>query len=138
MVIAAGVVFLLVGVAMMIKNIKKKERCSVPVEATVVGLMEKQDIEKDELDEGQNVTVTRYAPVVEYMIGKKTYKTHSSTYSTYKIKSPGDRMTIYYNPDDPTDVMFTAGSGGGGGSMHWIAIGTGIVLIAIGIVMPLM
>ncbi len=137
MVIAAGVVFLLVGVAMMIRNIKKKERCSVPVEATVIGMTEKQEIEKDELDEGRNVTVTRYSPVVEYVIGSKTYKTHSSTYSTYKTKSPGDRVTIYYNPEDPTEVVFTAGSGGSS-SMHWIAIGTGVVMIAIGIVMPMM
>lgn len=92
----------LVGVFIIVRGIRKKNRCTEPGVATIVDIKRKEDTN----DKGK--TKYSYRPVLEFNVGTQTYKkaagVKSENRKAYKV---GDKVNIKFNPLKPKEFMTT-------------------------------
>lgn len=87
-----GLVFLIVGV-LFYQDISKKEKKWIQTEATIVDIQSAVHLDGDR----------SYNVVVEFQVESKTYRSDLSEWnSTMKI---GKKVSIYYNPNNPYEII---------------------------------
>lgn len=97
-----GIIVLIIGIALSIYSVsyydkeQKKQKTYIETTATVVGY------EECELDEGD--TGSRY--IAEYKIDRDTYQIKANS-CTNMPKGIGKEVKIKYNPNNPSDAVFT-------------------------------
>lgn len=94
-----GVIFIIVGAFLFIKNDYLTKNCTEETTATVVDMHEELDTTSD------NVTRYLYYPIIEYMAhGKKVEAKMDNGSSTpaYRI---GEKVTILYNPNKTSEFI---------------------------------
>lgn len=94
--IPAGIVLLVFGIVMFVTN--KNNQNYVQGEATVISAELAEEEYTD--SEGNHFDAT-YTIVVKYTVDGKDYKTVLGDLPGYKV---GDKMKIFYNPDDPSQI----------------------------------
>lgn len=95
--IFVGITFTVISVVISDKTQNDTEMCTARTEGTVVDILQ-DTIEPRDIGETRRFY---YYPVVEYMAGSETIRKQSSVggdKDTYEI---GDRVEIFYDPDDP-------------------------------------
>ena len=97
--IPAGLILIVFGIFMLVINIKNQNY--IKIEATVINVKEEQDITTD--DDG-NHTTTVYNVTVNYTVDGQEYTGTLDNVSEHKV---GDKMDIYYNPTDPSQITQT-------------------------------
>ena len=97
--IPAGLILIVFGIAVFIIN--QKNQNYVKTEATVT----KAELEQEaHTDEKGNRTEATYNISVKYSVDGKDYE---AGLSGLPEKKSGEKMTIYYNPDDPAMITQT-------------------------------
>ena len=91
-----GLLAIIMGVYVLITSIKNQNY--IETEAVVSNAILYQDAYTD--DNGDYVEAT-YTIYIKYSVNGTEYEENIGELSGYKI---GDKMTIYYNPDDPKDI----------------------------------
>ena len=94
--IPAGLIFMVVGIIILIINIKNSNY--IETEAVVSKTELAQEAYTDE--DGNYVDAT-YKVYVKYTVDGKEYETELGELSGYK---EGKKLTIYYNPSDPNQI----------------------------------
>jgi hypothetical protein len=97
--IPAGLFLVIIGVIVLITTINNKDYIKVESTITNVVLAEEAYIDT----EGNHVDAT-YDVTVKYTVDGKEYEQTLNGLSKQNI---GDKMTIYYNPKDPTQITQT-------------------------------
>lgn len=101
-----GVFALIAGIAFFIATRRKRNRCSVSVNAKVV----ENVLENSTVGTGRNKSsVSAYYPVFEFDFNRKKVRAKSDTGSVppeYKI---GDVVEILVNPDNPNEIVSASG-----------------------------
>lgn len=104
-----GIVFIIVGVSLYIRNDRLVKNCTEEVEATVVDM--KQELSTD--DNGLNYM---YYPIIEYVVDGNTIRATMDSGSSTPKYDLNEKITILYNPNkvkefivkgDKTLNMFT-------------------------------
>ena len=90
--IPAGLILIIFGVIMFVVNKQNKDYISTESTVTKVEAEEETDSEKT------------YTVIVKYTVNDKEYEAELGGLSEYK---EGDRIKIYYNPDDPGQITMT-------------------------------
>ena len=114
MLIAAGIVFL---------SVTSKQQDYLKTEAEVTKVKLEQEAYTDA---NGNREEAKYTVGIRYTVGGKEYQTDLDGMSKYEV---GDKMKIYYNPADPSQVTMTTSM-----IMPLCIIGGGIAMLAGGIV----
>ena len=94
--ILLGVVLIVMGIIIAIINNKNKNY--IQIESTVSNVEIYEEAYTD--TEGNYVDAT-YKVNVKYTVDEKEYVSELTGLSKYNV---GDKMTIYYNPDDPSQI----------------------------------
>ena len=97
--IPVGLILIAFGVTMLIININNQNY--IKIEATVADVEEEEDIVTDA--DGNHTTIT-YNVSLKYTVDGKEYIGKLDNVSKHKI---GDKMEIYYNPNDPKQITET-------------------------------
>ena len=121
MLIPIGLVLVTFGVIMFVINNKNKNY--IKIESTVINVVISEEAHED-LD-GNHVDAT-YNVTVKYTVDGKEYEATLDNVSKYEI---GDKVKIYYNPKDPSQITMTKGL-----IIPSIIIGVGIVALVSGII----
>ena len=85
---------------MLFINIKNQDY--IKIEATVTDVREEQETSTDA--DGSTSTTTIYNVTVNYTVDGKEYTGDLDDVSKQKV---GDKMDIYYNPEDPSQITQT-------------------------------
>lgn len=94
-----GITLIVFGAVMFAIN--NKNQNYIKVEATVVDIEEVQETNTD--DDG-TYTTTSYNVTLNYMVDGNEYTQTLDNVSKY---NKGDKMDIYYNPEDPNQITQT-------------------------------
>ena len=94
--IPAGLLLIITGVVIFIITLNNQNY--IKTEAIVTNVEETQETTYD--DDGTNIT-TVYNATLRYTVDGKEYTQTLDNVSKCKI---GDKMTIYYNPDNPKQI----------------------------------
>ena len=97
--IPAGIILIIFGIFMFIVNNNNKNYVEVESTVTSVNIDQEAYIDVD----GNQVEAT-YTVNLKYNVDGKEYTGDLSGVSKYNI---GDKIKIYYNPDDPTQITQT-------------------------------
>ena len=97
--IPVGLIAIAFGIVMLVINIGNQNY--IKIEATVTSVKEEQDITTD--GDG-NHTATIYNATVNYTVDGKEYTGKLDNVSKCKA---GDKMDIYYNPENPNQITQT-------------------------------
>lgn len=97
--IPIGLILVIFGIIMFVINNKNKDFIEITSTVSNVELVEEAhtDTEGNEVPASYNVTV-------KYTVDDKEYEAILDNTSKYDV---GDKMTIYYNPNDPTQITQT-------------------------------
>lgn len=98
--IPVGIVLIVFGVIMFMIN--KENQNYIKTEATVTDVREEQETSTDA--DGSTSTTTIYNVTVNYTVDGKEYTGDLDNVSKQKV---GDKMDIYYNPEDPSQITQT-------------------------------
>ena len=96
--IPVGIILIVFGVITFIINSKNQNY--IKIEATVIDV--KEEIETNVDNEGTDNTI--YNVTLKYTVDKKEYTQTLDNVSKQKV---GDKIDIYYNPDDPNQITQT-------------------------------
>ena len=91
----SGVALIIAGIVWLIKIRAHKSSCTSGIEATVV----KIDREEQRDDKGEEVIY--YSAVFGYEVEGKSYNVKESGKSSHSRYKPGDKVKLFYNPEDP-------------------------------------
>ena len=94
--IPLGVILIIFGVIIFVINMKNKNY--LKIEATILDTKVLEEAYTD--TDGNHVDET-YSVTIEYTVDGKKYQQTLDNVSKYNI---GDKMTIYYNPQDPNQI----------------------------------
>ena len=97
--IPAGLILIIFGVIVFIINTKNSNY--VQIEATVSNVQIEEEAYID--NDGNHVEAT-YSISVKYTVDGKEYEAELGGLSKYNV---GDKMKIYYNPSDPSQITQT-------------------------------
>ena len=97
--IPAGIILIVFGVIMF--NINNKNQNYIETESTVTSVAVEQEAYTD--TEGNQVEAT-YVVDITYTVDGKEYTGNLPGQSKHNV---GDKIKIYYNPDDPTKITQT-------------------------------
>lgn len=89
-----GIVLLVVGIFIINNRKRKEEDCTVMTSGVVKDISKRTDCDYD------NVYTTSWHPIFEYEVGEETYikeSPYGSSRSKYEV---GQKVEIYYNPED--------------------------------------
>ena len=119
--IPAGIMLLIFGIVLFVVN--RQNQNYLKTEAVVTNSVLEQEASVDA--EG-NRTEASYTVSVKYTVDGKEYESELGGLKEYKA---GEKMTIYYNPDDPVKITMTKSM-----VLPIVIIAAGIAAIAGGIV----
>ena len=97
--IPAGIILIAFGVFMFVINTKNQDYIKVESTVSNVKLVQEEYFDTD----GNRVEAT-YDVIVKYTVDGKEYDGTLDNVSKYNI---GDKVTIYYNPKDPSQITQT-------------------------------
>ena len=97
--IPAGIILIICGIIFTNATVKNKDY--IKTESTVTKVELEEEAHRDA--SGNPVEAT-YILTLQYTVGGKTYESELGGMSERKV---GDKMTIYYNPDDPSQITQT-------------------------------
>ena len=97
--IPVGIILIVFGAFVFVANTKNQNY--IKIQATVTEVNEEEDIVTD--GDG-NHTTTVYNVTVSYEVDGKEYTNKLDNVSKYKV---GDKMDIYYNPSNPSQITQT-------------------------------
>ena len=97
--IPVGIVLIIFGIASFIINSNNSNYIKVDAIVSKIELAQEAH-----LDENDNHVDATYNVYVKYTVDGKEYDTELGEFSNYK---KGDKITIYYNPDDPSKITQT-------------------------------
>ena len=97
--IPVGITFIIFGVIVLIINIKNQDYIEVTSTVSKVELAEAAHTDVD----GNYIEAT-YDVTVKYTVDGNDYETVLGGLSKYNV---GDKMPIYYNPEDPSKITQT-------------------------------
>ena len=97
--IPVGLILITFGIFVLIINLNNQNY--IKIESTVVDIKEEEDIITD--GDGNHTTIT-YDVTVNYTVDGTEYTGTLDNVSKHKV---GDKMDIYYNPDDPNQITET-------------------------------
>lgn len=95
--IAFGVLFFVIGAALMYAETSDKRECTEPVSAAVI------DVRVTKVRHRRRLTST-YSPVYQFEYEGNEYTVSSSSSSSQLYYRTGDTAHIYVDPDDPTHI----------------------------------
>ena len=95
--IPAGLILTIFGIIIFVITLNSQNY--IKVEATVINVEETQETNVD--SDGTNTITTVYNATVNYTVDGKTYTQTLDNVSKCKV---GDKMNIYYNPDNPNQI----------------------------------
>ena len=81
-----------------VETSRKRQRCTVPVRATCVELLEDESYDNES---GASTTV--YCPVYEYEFSGRLYRCHDKQYSNISVPELYGVYDLLVNPNDPED-----------------------------------
>ena len=114
--IAFGVFFIIVGIAVLLFQNNKKNKCTETTTATVVDLIRKKT----------SSSHRTFAPVFEYNVNGQTVRVTSS-YSTRHIKhNIEDKVELKYNPNNVNE-FYVPGYNSKGLGILFILAGLGVI-----------
>lgn len=87
------IVFGIVAFAITLKN-----QNYIKIEATVTNI---EEVQETNIDDDETNIITVYNATVNYIVDGKEYTQTLDNVSKHKA---GDKMDIYYNPDDPNQI----------------------------------
>jgi len=94
--IPVGLILIIFGIVLLI--ITTKNQNYIKIESTVTNV---EEVEETSVEDGENVTTTIYNVTVNYSVDGKEYTQTLDNVSKFEV---GDKMNIYYNPDDPNQI----------------------------------
>jgi len=97
--IPIGLILIIVGVVVFVINSKNQDYIQVQSTVTKVEIAEEASTDAD----GNTVEAT-YDATVKYTVKGEEYEATLNNVGKYK---EGDKITIYYNPKDPSQVTMT-------------------------------
>ena len=97
--IPVGIIFIVFGIIVFNINISNKDY--IETEAIVSNVILVQEAYVDDND---NFVEGNYKIYVKYTVDNKVYEEFFDGLPEYKV---GDKMTIYYNPSDPSQITQT-------------------------------
>ena len=97
--IPAGIILIVFGVFMFVINSKNQNYIKTESTVTKIEVLEEAYTDTD----GNYVDAT-YKATVKYTVDGNEYTTELDNVSKY---NEGDKVTIYYNPNDPSQVTMT-------------------------------
>ncbi len=97
--IPLGLVLIIFGIFALVVNINNQDYVKTKAAVINVKLFEEEYIDAN----GDKVEAT-YSATVKYMVDGKEYEATLDNVSKYKV---GEKITIYYNPKDPSQVTQT-------------------------------
>lgn len=103
MFIAIGVVMIIIGLIWMKKIKDHKSSCTSSCEG-IVARIDKQI----QHDDGKDTMM--YTPVFTYSVNGNTYTNSTPGSSSYCKHKTGDKVKVFYNPDDP-NKFYVKGDG---------------------------
>ena len=97
--IPTGIILIVFGIVFFVIN--KENQNYIKIESTVIDVKEEQDTVSD----GDGIeTTTIYNVTLTYIVDGKEYTATLDNVSKHKV---GDKMDIYYNPEDPNQITQT-------------------------------
>lgn len=97
--IPLGIILIAFGICMFIINTNNKNYIKIEAVVSKIEL-----IEESHYDANDTYVEATYNVYVKYNVDGKEYNEELGEFSTYK---ENDRITIYYNPDDPSQITQT-------------------------------
>lgn len=97
--IPIGLILIIFGVIMFVINKDNQDYIKIESTVSLVKMVEDAYVDAD----GNNVEAT-YSIKVKYNVDDKEYEATLDNVSKYNV---GDKITIYYNPKDPSQVTMT-------------------------------
>lgn len=97
--IPVGIILIVFGIFVFIVNINNKNYIQVDAIVSKAEL-----VEEAHYDENDNYVEATYNIYVKYIVDNNEYEEELGELSGYK---ENDNITIYYNPDDPTQITQT-------------------------------
>ena len=97
--IPAGILFIIFGIAIFVINSKNQNY--IKIESTVSSV---EVFEEEHTDVDGNIVSATYTVTVKYTVDGKEYTSKLENVSKY---NEGDKVTIYYNPKDPSQITMT-------------------------------
>ena len=94
--IPAGLILIIFGIVVFVITLNNQNY--IKIEATVANVSETQETNVD--SDGTNIT-TVYNATLNYIVGGNEYIQTLDNVSKCKV---GDKMIIYYNPNDPNQI----------------------------------
>ena len=94
----SGVVLIVAGVVWLVKIRAYKSSCTSVIEGTVV------KIEGEEQTDDNGKEIVYYSAVFGYEVDGKSYNVREKSKSSYCRYKPGDKVKIFYNPEDPNKI----------------------------------
>ena len=101
--IALGVLLIVLGSFAIIRNKRKRQRCSVETEAIITSVEEQKSTRFDKTDPEKRKI---YFPTYTYKAMGKEFSHKSEFPHKYNDKpKTGDTVSIWYNPDKPDEIV---------------------------------
>lgn len=94
--IPAGLLLIIVGIIAFVITLNNQSY--IKTEATVINVEKKQE---STVVDGENQITTVYNATLNYKVDEKEYTQNLDDVSKCSV---GDKMTIYYNPDNPSQI----------------------------------
>lgn len=94
--IPAGLLLIIVGIIAFVITLNNQSY--IKTEATVINVEKKQE---STMVDGENQITTVYNATLNYKVDEKEYTQNLDDVSKCSV---GDKMTIYYNPDNPSQI----------------------------------
>lgn len=97
--ICIGLIFIVIGYVVRHFMRKRLYRCSEMVSGKVV------DVEQYSVKMNRQVSKTFYRPLIEFTIGKETFRTVPPNGASKKAYTLGEDVLIYYNPNKHDEII---------------------------------
>ncbi len=120
-----GIILLVVGIFIINNRKRKEEDCTVMTNGIVKDISKRNDCDYD------NVYTTRWNPVFEYKVGEETYIKEASYGSSRSKYAVGQKVEIYYNPEDHNEYYIVGETLPKTVGMVFSVSGVGAILIAV-------
>ena len=120
--IAAGLLFIALGVIFYLVSRRKVARCTASGTATIVDIIRKRSSGDDDSDS--------YIPVLGYVVNGKEYRERADELSSSRRKANrvGDTVPIRFNPNRPSEFI-ADGKKGGGFGIGFIIVGIIVIIV---------
>lgn len=101
-----GIVFVIAGIIAIKQGDSLKARCTEETTGTVVGVICERDSGTTDFADSSYT----YYPVIEYQAGERTISQKSRSGQTPPKYKVGDKVTVYYNPNNVEEYIIKGDS----------------------------